>query len=121
MDMHEYQQIELSVQELDSLAEICEKPRAITKVEIAKHIRQLAAAIRCDAQIWASRESRQEFEAAIRDHVNEESDRYHILTIGSPTTYALRITMGKLLRTGKYRPYLPCVFLIWKGKRIDLF
>lgn len=49
----------------------------------------------------------------------EAGERAHLLTIGSPARgLCLRITMGSLSRHGKWRGWVPDVFLIWRGKRV---
>jgi hypothetical protein len=46
-------------------------------------------------------------------------ERSHLLTVGSPARgLCLRITLGRMARTGIWHPWQPCVFLIWRGKRL---
>lgn len=42
---------------------------------------------------------------------------HRMLTIGLPRYLALRITRGRLDRSGTYNPNQPCVFFIVGGKR----
>lgn len=59
-------------------------------------------------------DGRDAFDAAV-----EAGERSHLLTIGSPVRgLCLRVTMGRLSRRGHWHAYQPCVFLIWKGKRV---
>lgn len=41
-----------------------------------------------------------------------------MITLGNEESYALRATMGRLSRRGKWHAWQPCVFLIWKGHRV---
>ena len=42
----------------------------------------------------------------------------HLLTIGDPESYAVRVTLGRLGRHGKWHGWQPCAFLIWRGRRV---
>jgi hypothetical protein len=56
----------------------------------------------------------QAFAAAI-----EAGERAHLLTVGSPVRgLCLRITLGRLARSGRFHDWQPDVFLIWQGKRV---
>jgi hypothetical protein len=56
----------------------------------------------------------QAFAAAI-----DAGERAHLLTVGSPARgLCLRITLGRLDRSGRFHDRQPDVFLIWKGKRV---
>jgi hypothetical protein len=39
------------------------------------------------------------------------------MTIGTERL-GIRITKGRLDRSGHYHPDQPCIFLLWKGKRV---
>jgi hypothetical protein len=42
-----------------------------------------------------------------------------MLTIGTERA-GLRVTRGRLSRRGRWHPWQPCVFLLWRGRRVDV-
>lgn len=43
---------------------------------------------------------------------------HRMLTIGKEAC-GLRVTMGKLGRNGTWHAWQPCVFLLWRGRRLN--
>jgi hypothetical protein len=41
-----------------------------------------------------------------------------MVTLGSERVLALRVTKGRLDRHGVFHERQPCIFLIWRGRRL---